>query len=157
MTPNIGLTAEQRAEVVEILHTLLADEYILYTKTRNYHWNVTGSNFSELHKFFETQYDELDTIIDDVAERVRALGSKTIATLREFSEKARLSERPSEYPNAQTMLATLLADHELVINHLRKDLQVCNDHNDAGTGDFLTGLMEQHEKMAWMLRSYLEN
>ena len=71
MTPNIGLTAEQRAEIVEILHTLLADEYVLYTKTRNYHWNVTGSNFSELHKFFETQYDELDIIIDDVAERVR--------------------------------------------------------------------------------------
>jgi len=156
MKPNIGLTIEERAGVVDILHLLLADEYVLYTKTRNYHWNVTGSHFNDLHKFFESQYEELDDIIDEVAERVRALGSKTMATLREFSEKTRLSERPSEYPNSQTMLANLLADHELIVTNLRKDLQMCNDFNDVGTGDFLTGLMEQHEKMAWMLRAFLE-
>lgn len=156
MTPNIGLTVEQRTTVIDILHTLLADEYLLYTKTRNYHWNVVGAHFNDLHKFFESQYDELDEIIDDVAERVRALGSKTTATMQEFLQKSRLSERPSDHPNANTMLANLLADHEVIIINLRKDLQTCNDQNDAGTGDFLTGLMEQHEKMAWMLRSFLE-
>jgi starvation-inducible DNA-binding protein len=156
MRPSIGLTDEQRAEVVDILHALLADEYVLYTKTRNYHWNVTGMHFNDLHKFFEAQYEELDTVIDEVAERVRALGSKTIATLSEFSNKTRLSERPGEYPNADTMLKNLLLDHEAIITNLRKDLQTCNDLNDAGTGDFLTGLMEQHEKMAWMVRAFLE-
>lgn len=156
MRPNIGLNDEQRAGVVDILHLLLSDEYILYTKTRNYHWNVTGNHFNDLHKFFEAQYEELDTIIDEVAERVRALGSKTIATLREFSEKTRLSERPSEYPKAEAMLGNLLIDHELIITNLRKDLQTCNDLGDVGTGDFLTGLMEQHEKMAWMIRAFLE-
>ncbi len=156
MKLNIGLTLEQRAGVVDILHTLLADEYVLYTKTRNYHWNVTGMHFNDLHKFFESQYKELDNIIDEVAERVRALGRKAMATLSEFSEKTRLSERPSEHPNAQTMLANLLADHELIITNLRKDIQTCNDFNDVGTSDFLTGLMEQHEKMAWMLRAFLE-
>lgn len=156
MRPNIGLTVEQCAGVVDVLHLLLADEYVLYIKTRNYHWNVTGMHFNDLHKFFESQYVELDSIIDEVAERVRALGSKTIATLREFSEKTRLSEHPSEYPNSQTMLSNLLADHELIITNLRKDLETCNDLGDVGTGDFLTGLMEQHEKMAWMLRAFLE-
>lgn len=156
MRPNIGLTDEGLAEVVDILHALLADEYVLYTKTRNYHWNVTGMHFNDLHKFFEAQYGELDTVVDEVAERVRALGSKTIATLSEFSNKTRLSERPGEYPDADTMLKNLLLDHEAIITNLRKDLQTCNDLNDVGTGDFLTGLMEQHEKMAWMVRAFLE-
>lgn len=156
MTPNIGLTNEQRAIVIDILHTLLADEYLLYTKTRNYHWNVVGPHFNDLHKFFESQYDEIDEIIDEVAERVRALGNKTTATMQEFLQKSRLSEKPGDFPNAQAMLGNLLADHETIVINLRRDLQICNEQNDAGTGDFLTGLMEQHEKMAWMLRSFLE-
>ena len=157
MKPNLGINDAQRAGVVEILDTLLADEYLLYTKTRNYHWNVVGPQFNDLHKFFEAQYDEIDDVIDEVAERARSLGGQALGTLAEFVKRARLKETPGRYPDAKTMLADLLADHETLIRHLRADAEtVATKHGDAGTNDFLVGLMEQHEKMAWMLRSFLE-
>jgi starvation-inducible DNA-binding protein len=153
---NIGLTEEQCEGVVLMLTTLLADEYLLYTKTRNYHWNVVGPQFNDLHKFLETQYEELEDIVDDVAERIRALGGKAIGTLAEFLKHTRLKESPGEYPQASEMLAHLRADHEATIRQLRVDLETCADrYHDMGTNDFLTGLMERHEKMAWMLRSFL--
>ncbi len=157
MQVNIGLTDEQRQGVVRILNTLLADEYVLYTKTRNYHWNVVGPQFNDLHRFFEEQYNELNTIVDDVAERARALGGFALGTLAEFVQQTRLKEEPGVYPMARDMLATLLADHEAIIRSLRVDLETCaNTYGDAGTNDFLTTLMEKHEKMAWMLRAFLE-
>jgi starvation-inducible DNA-binding protein len=157
MNTNIGLTDEQREGVVLILNTLLADEYLLYTKTRNYHWNVIGPQFNDLHKFFEAQYTELNDIVDDVAERARAQGGKAIGTLVEFLKQTRLKEHQGEYPEASEMPAHLLADHEATIRQLRVDLETCADrYHDMGTNDFLTGLMERHEKMAWMVRSYLE-
>jgi len=157
MNPNIGLTNEHRQGVVKILNTLLSDEYVLYTKTRNYHWNVVGPQFNDLHKFFEAQYNELNVIVDDVAERARSLGGPSLGTLAEFSKHTRLKEHPGQYPNARDMIANLLADHETIIRHLREDLETCADkYHDLGTNDFLTGLMEQHEKMAWMLRAFLE-
>jgi len=135
----------------------LADEYLLYTKTRNYHWNVVGPQFNDLHKFFEDQYTALEEVIDDVAERARALGGKAIGTLGEFLKQARLREYPGEYPVACDMLANLLADHQATIRRLRADLEACADqYQDMGTNDFLTGLMERHEKMAWMLGAFLE-
>jgi starvation-inducible DNA-binding protein len=153
---NIGLSKEQREGVVLLLTPLLADEYLLYTKTRNYHWNVVGPQFNDLHKFFEVQYEELEDIVDDVAERARALGGKAIGTLAEFMKHARLQETPGEYPQACDMLAHLLADHEATVRQLRVDLGICADkYQDMGTNDFLTGLMERHEKIAWMLRSFL--
>jgi starvation-inducible DNA-binding protein len=157
MQPNIGLTEAQREGVVGILNTLLADEYMLYTKTRNYHWNVVGPQFHDLHQFFEEQYNELNTTVDDVAERARSLGGKALGTLVEFSQQARLKEEPGHVPSARDMLVNLLADHETVIQQLRVDVETCADtYHDMGTNDFLTGLMEQHEKMAWMLRAFLE-
>lgn len=156
MEANIGISVENTKNIVDILNRLLADEYVLYTKTRNYHWNVTGMQFNDLHKFFESQYEELDGVIDEVAERSRSLGGKTIATLSEFVGNSRIKEQPDTYPEAQTMLRNLLVDHETVIQTLRRDLEVCAKLGDAGTSDFLTGLMEQHEKMAWMLRAFLE-
>jgi starvation-inducible DNA-binding protein len=154
---NIGLGQRQRQGVVEILSRLLADEYLLYTKTRNYHWNVEGPQFNDLHKFFEGQYEALNVVIDDVAERARALGGRAVGTLAEFLKLARLKEHPERHPPAREMLRDLLADHEAVIQTLRKDVETATDPlKDAGTADFLTGLMEQHEKMAWMLRSFLE-
>jgi starvation-inducible DNA-binding protein len=157
MKPSIGISDGNRQAVVKILNTLLADEYLLYTKTRNYHWNVVGPQFNDLHKFFEAQYEELDDVVDDVAERSRALGGNAVATLVEFAQVARLKEHPGQYPAADAMLANLLADHEAVIQSLRSDLATAMDkHADAGTSDFLTGLMEKHEKMAWMLRAFLE-
>jgi starvation-inducible DNA-binding protein len=157
MSPNIGLTEEQREGVVAILNTLLADEYLLYTRTRNYHWNVVGLQFNDLHKFFEAQYNELNEIVDDVAERARSLGGNALGTMAEFLKHTRLKEQPGHYPDSRSMIANLLADHEALIGHLRVDLETCVDkYHDAGTNDFLTGLMERHEKMAWMLRAFLE-
>jgi len=142
---------------IQILNQLLSDEYVLYTKTRNYHWNITGPDFSELHKFFESQYEELDEIIDETAERARALGGNSLGTLKEFLQHTSLKEVPGNYPDAKRMIGNLLTDHESVIQSLRKNLAACAEkYGDMGTSDFLTGLMEQHEKMAWMLRAYLE-
>ena len=156
MHANIGLSKEQREGVVLLLTPVLADEYLLYTKTRNYHWNVVGPQFNDLHKFFEAQYEELEDIVDDVAERARSLGGKAIGTLAEFLKHTRLQEAPGEYPQASDMLAHLLADHEATVRQLRADLEICADKfHDMGTNDFLTGLMERHEKIAWMLRSFI--
>ncbi len=157
MNPKIGLKDADRAAVIAILNRALADEVVLYVKTRNCHWNVVGSDFGELHKLFEDQYDKIEDFMDDTAERARALGGRALGTLADYLKTTRLKEAPGKYPKAQAMLAALLADHEAIVRAFRQDLQACQDkHGDAGTADFLTGLMEEHEKMAWMLRSYLE-
>ena len=155
MTPNIGIGDGDRQAVVGILNTLLADEYLLYTKTRNYHWNVTGLQFNDLHKFFEAQYEALDGVVDEVAERVRAVGGRAYGTLEEFRKSARLNEQPGAAPAAREMLSALLADHEALARTLRADVDRVTEHKDVGTADFLTGLLEQHEKSAWMLRAFL--
>jgi starvation-inducible DNA-binding protein len=157
MNPNIGIADKDRTGIVKILNTLLADEYVLYTKTRNYHWNVVGPQFNDLHKFFGAQYEQLDGFVDEVAERARQLGGHSVATLSEFVEEARLKEHPGQYPAAEEMLENLLSDHETVVRQLRADADAAaSKYHDAGTNDFLTGLMESHEKMAWMLRAFLE-
>jgi starvation-inducible DNA-binding protein len=157
MSLNIGLADEQREGVVTLLNTLLADEYLLYTKTRNYHWNVVGPQFNDLHKFFEAQYNDLSEIVDDVAERARSLGGNALGTMAEFVKHSRLKEQAGHYPEAHRMIVNLRADHETIIQRLRVDLETCIEvYHDAGTNDFLTGLMEKHEKMAWMLRAFLE-
>ncbi|HEU5321735.1 MAG TPA: DNA starvation/stationary phase protection protein [Methylomirabilota bacterium] len=156
MKTNIGISDTDRQAVAGLLNTVLADEYLLYTKTRNYHWNVTGPQFSELHAFFETQYEALDEAIDEIAERVRALGERAAGSLAEFAKAARLGESPGVAPGAREMLAGLLTDHEALIRSLRGDVDVTAErYHDVGTSDFLTGLLEKHEKTAWMLRSYL--
>ncbi len=154
---EIGLSPKQREGVARILNVLLADEYLLYTKTRKYHWNVVGASFMEMHKLFESQYEALDGFVDDIAERARSIGSTALGTMREFLEHTRLKESPGKNPEAEAMIAVLLADHERIIQILRADIETVQDkYHDAGTTDFLTGLMEQHEKMAWMLRAYLQ-
>jgi starvation-inducible DNA-binding protein len=155
MNLNLGIDDKDRAGAVKILNLLLADEYVLYTKTRNYHWNVVGPQFNDLHKFFGEQYEALDDFVDDVAERARTLGGHSVATLGEFAEAARLKEHPGQFPSDEDMLENLLADHEAIIRQLHADAAASTFH-DMGTNDFLTGLMEDHEKMAWMLRSFLE-
>ncbi len=157
MKINIGLDFKNREGVVDILNTLLSDEYVLYTKTRNYHWNVVGMQFNDLHKFFEAQYEALNEVVDQVAERARSLGGTSLGSLKEFLANARIKESVGQNLDAETMLSNLLSDHESIIQSLRKDLETCsNKFQDQGTTDFLTGLMEEHEKMAWMLRSFLE-
>jgi starvation-inducible DNA-binding protein len=157
MKPNIGISDEHRKGVTSILNALLSDEYVLYTKTRNYHWNVIGPQFNDLHKFFESQYNELNEIVDEVAERARSLGGKAMGTLADFLKNTRLKEQAGQYPDARDMISNLLSDHESIIRTLRVDLEICADkYHDMGTNDFLTGLMEKHEKTAWMLRAFLE-
>lgn len=157
METNIGISTKNRQGIVNILNKILADEYVLYTKTRNYHWNVTGEDFSQYHKLFEEQYSAIDEDIDDVAERIRSLGEKTLATLTEFIKTSTLKEHPGKYPKASVMIANLLAEHEAIIRNLRDDIKACgHKYDDVGTEDFLTGLMEKHEKTAWMLRATLD-
>ena len=156
MKPNIDIPDKERKAVVEILNGLLSDEYLLLTKTRNFHWNVTGPQFNDLHKFFESQYDELNDVVDEVAERARQLGGRAFGTLAEFAKTARLTEEAGTAPAAKEMLTTLLADHEAIIRTLRSDITpVADKFKDIGTSDFLTGLLEKHEKMAWMLRAFV--
>lgn len=155
-TVNIGISEEHRQGVVNILTRVLADEHVLYIKTRKYHWNVVGPMFHSLHELFEEQYGELADNIDDIAERIRALGAPAVGTLEEFQRYTTLSEEPESYPDATAMLANLVADHETVIRNLRADQEACEkQYNDMGTNDFLIGLMQEHEEMAWMLRSFL--
>jgi starvation-inducible DNA-binding protein len=153
---DIGISDKDRQEINSILAKVLADEYVLYTKIRNYHWNVVGPHFSEYHRLFADQYTVLDGDIDEIAERIRSLGAKTPATLAEFAKTASIKEHPGSYPDAQAMVTNLVTDHEAIIRTLRADVESCVKYNDVGTADFLTGLLEKHEKTAWMLRSILE-
>jgi starvation-inducible DNA-binding protein len=156
MKPNIGITDQNRQAVVDLLNTVLADEYALYTKTRNYHWNVTGPHFNDLHKFFEAQYEELEAFVDEVAERARALGGRAVGSLAEFAKTTRLTEDTGAVTGATEMTRALLGDHETLVRALRADVAATAErYQDVGTSDFLTGLMEKHEKMAWMLRACL--
>lgn len=158
MRANIGLGEDARAAVANILNTLLADEYVLAIKTRNYHWNVTGRDFAELHALFQREYELLDGAADDIAERARTLGGPARGSLSEFQQATRLTESPGRVLNGPEMVAELLHDHELVIRHLREDLHdVEAKYLDAGTSNMLAGLLERHEKTAWTLRSVLES
>ncbi len=156
MKADIGLLEKNSQTVAEKLNKLLADEFVLYTKTRNYHWNVEGSNFMEMHKFYETLYEQLDEVIDEVAERIRAIGHYSQGRLKDFIEETNLPEH--DYTNDQRQqLSNLLDDHETIIRYLRRDINFFfDDLKDAGTADFVTSLMEKHEKWAWFIRSYLK-
>lgn len=156
MQPHIGIPEKNLKNVNSLLSAALADATLLYIKSRKFHWNISGESFMELHVLFEQQYKELEEEIDEIAERIGKLGGKTIGTMQEFLELARLKEAPGNYPNRKEMIRELLEDHETFIVELRKDVEKCQDElKDAGTADFLTGLMEAHETNAWKLRRYL--
>ena len=156
MNANLGIPDEHLQAISLELNKVLADEFVVYTKTRNYHWNVEGINFMEMHKFYESMYEELDEIIDELAERIRTLGHYAEARLKDYTRLTHLEE--PEYTNNQTeQLQNLLVDHEVIVKNLRKLITVfADDHKDLGTSDFVTGLMQKHEKMAWFVRSYLK-
>ncbi|KQM41921.1 Dps family protein [Chryseobacterium sp. Leaf201] len=157
MKTSIGTKTENRAKVAEILVKTLADEFILYTKTRKAHWNVEGQDFYNKHLFFEAQYQQLDEMIDQMAERIRMLGHYAPATLREYLALTHLSESHLEANDSLTYMRELLSDHESIIIHLRENIEnFAVEFRDAGTSDYITGLLETHEKMAWMLRSHLK-
>lgn len=155
-TPKIGITKTHLQQSAAILSVVLADEMTLYVKTRKFHWNVTGESFMELHKLFEGQYTQLEKTIDEVAERINKLGSKTIGTMKEFTSHTRLKEKENVYPSQTDMILELLNDNEYLITEIRKDIDTCSDTiKDAGTADLLTKILQEHETMAWILRRYL--
>lgn len=157
METQIGITANNRAEVAHVLNTMLADEFVLFTKTKNAHWNVEGANFHSLHLFFEEQFKTLDDIADGIAERIRSLGHYAPATLKSFLDLTHFSEQLHEKNDGPGFIRELLNDHESLIIQFRENVtHVDKDLKDAGTSDYITGLIETHEKMAWMLRAHLK-
>ena len=155
MKVNIGITEKNRQAVAAALNELLADEHVLYNKTRNYHWSVEGPSFMEFHKLYESQYTELAEMIDEIAERIRTIGHFAEGRLKEIVKLSNLDEPPAPTEQA-SQIANLIGDHEILINKLRKLIKDFDEkYKDIGSSDFVTGLLKQHEKMAWMLRSYL--
>ncbi|MFC3193951.1 Dps family protein [Marinicella sediminis] len=154
MSINIGINTENRSTIVDGLSRLLADTYTLYLKTHNYHWNVTGPQFTSLHALFEQQYTELATAVDIIAERIRALGEFAPGSYQAFAKLTEIKEE-TDVPNAENMLKNLLESHEVIIRHARELLQSEAIDTDEVSGDLLTQRMEFHEKNAWMIRSLL--
>ncbi|TAE90242.1 MAG: DNA starvation/stationary phase protection protein [Bacteroidetes bacterium] len=156
MKTAIGITDVNRQVVTKELAKILADETVLYIKTKNAHWNIEGADFYDKHKFFEVQFEQLDEIIDSVAERIRALGHYAPASLRLYLELTHLTEQTREHNDSKGFIKQLLIDHESIIVVLREHINSFgSNHHDLGTSDFITGLMETHEKMAWFLRAHL--
>ena len=158
MKTEIGITEANRLAVSVELFKVLADETVLYIKTKNAHWNIEGADFYDKHKFFETQFGQLDEIIDNVAERIRSIGHFAPATLKSYLVLTHLTEQTKQTNTSQGFIKELLQDHQSIIIILREHIKsFSTDFHDFGTSDFVTGLMEKHEKMAWFLRSHLIN
>jgi starvation-inducible DNA-binding protein len=155
MKTNIGIKEKDRQAVADQLAKLLADEFVLYTKTRNAHWNVEGPDFHAMHIFFESQYEQLDEVMDSVAERIRKIGHYAPGTLTQLLQLTHLTEKSDSKNDSMGFLKELLEDHESIIEFIRGNINpIADKYNDAGTSDFITGLMETHEGMAWMIRSH---
>lgn len=155
MHMDTGISTEDRAKIVESLSTVLADAYMLYLKTHNFHWNVTGPMFSTLHVMFEEQYTEQWNALDDIAERIRALGHFAPGTYKRYAELSSIQEEP-EVLSAKEMIRQLVDGNETLIRTLRAGVKIADELDDYPTADMLTTRMEVHEKNAWMLRSFLE-
>ena len=154
---EIGINKSNRKKVVEMLQELLANEFLLYTKTRNAHWNVEGIDFHTKHVFFEEEYGQLETIVDKVAERIRMLGFYSPGTLKEFLELSNLNEKGPDQTDSRSFMTVLLEDHDKTIKFIRKSIsENAEAHNDEGTADFITGILQTHEEMSWMLRASLK-
>jgi starvation-inducible DNA-binding protein len=155
MEINTGLSAEQREDIATHLSRLLADSYTLYLKTHNYHWNVTGMQFNTLHSMFEAQYTELAAAVDEIAERIRALGIPSPGSYAEFSKLTSIAEATGE-EDAEEMIRQLVIGQETIVRTAREGFPAADAANDEPTADLLTQRMQLHEKNAWMLRSMLE-
>ncbi|HBF52055.1 Dps family protein [Massilia sp. YIM B02769] len=155
MHMDTGISTEDRAKMVESLSKVLADAYMLYLKTHNFHWNVTGPLFSSLHVMFEEQYTEQWNALDEIAERIRALGHFAPATYKRYAELSSITEEP-EVLSSKEMIRQLVDGNEILIRTLRAGVKVADELDDYPTADMLTTRMEVHEKNAWMLRSFLE-
>ena len=155
MQIDIGISEDHRQQIAEGLSRLLADSYTLYLKTHNFHWNVTGPMFSTLHTLFEQHYTELATAVDEIAERIRALGVAAPGSYRQFGELSSIPEETG-VPGAEEMIRQLVQGQEAVVRTARSIFPVVESANDEPSADLLTQRMQIHEKNAWMLRSLLE-
>ncbi len=152
MDIDIGIPPAQRKEIADGLSRLLADTYTLYLKTHSYHWNVTGPMFQTLHTMFMTQYTELGLAVDEIAERIRALGHFAPGTYKAYSKLSSIKEEDG-VPPATDMIANLVKGNEAVARTAREVFPTANGANDQPTCDLLTQRMQIAEKTAWMLRS----
>ncbi len=151
---NIGISKEGRLEIAKGLSRLLADSYSLYLKTHNFHWNVTGPMFQTLHTMFETQYTELAVAVDDIAERIRALGAFAPGSYTQFGSLSTIKDE-TEILSAKDMIKELVLGLEAVVITARTVTKIAGKYDDEATLDLLTQRMQIHEKNAWMLRSLL--
>lgn len=155
MKIDIGIGEKDRKEIADGISRLLADSYLLYVKTHNFHWNVTGPLFNTLHLMFEEQYTELADAVDEIAERIRALGFPAPGSYKQFAQLASIEEEEG-VPEAEQMIRQLVEGQEAVVKTARKVLPLANEVDDEPTVDLLTQRMQVHEKNAWMLRSMLK-
>ena len=156
MNVSIGITDNHRTASAIELSKILADETVLCIKTKNAHWNVEGPDFYDKHKFFEFQIGQLDEIIDNVAERIRTIGHYAPGTLKAYLGLTHLTEQTRAKNDSQGLIKDLLEDHDSIILNLRENIKsFSNEYHDQGSVDFITGLMETHEKMSWFLRSHI--
>jgi starvation-inducible DNA-binding protein len=151
---NIGMDEGQRREIADRLSTFLANTYSLYIQSQNYHWNVTGPNFQQYHALFEQQYTELATALDEIAERIRAIGFRAPASLAQFTRFCTLNEQ-DQAERAEQMVQALIQNHEQVTREGREMMGFLESTGDVVTADLITERMAYHEKTAWMLRSHL--
>jgi starvation-inducible DNA-binding protein len=152
---DTGISPKDRAAIAQGLSRLLADTYVVYLKTHNFHWNVEGPMFQTLHQMFMEQYTETWNAIDLVAERIRSLGHYAPGTYAEYNKLARLKETPG-VPKAEQMVRLLIEGQEAIVKTAREVLPIAEKADDQPTLDLLTQRMQVHEKNAWMLRSLLK-
>ena len=156
MNLNIGVKKDELSKVVEILEKVVANEAMLYQKTKLFHWNVTGPQFIAYHELFDKQAEKIEETIDEISERIRSLGFFTKGIFSVFLKDAEIKEEQNFNRPALDMIKQLTSDHEIIIRLIRENLENIESLNDAGTADFLTAIMEAHEKEAWFLRAHLE-
>lgn len=154
MQIDIGISESEREQIATGLSRVLADTYTLYLKTHNFHWNVTGPMFNTLHLMFETEYNELALAVDQVAERIRALGFPAPGSYSTYAELSSIAEATG-VPEAEEMLRQLVEGHETAARTAREVFPIAEGAQDQPTADLLTQRMQEHEKTAWMLRSML--
>ncbi|MBX2944109.1 MAG: DNA starvation/stationary phase protection protein [Cyclobacteriaceae bacterium] len=153
---NIGISDKNKQAIADQLSKILADEFMLYSKTLNAHWNIEGPDFHTAHVYLESLYNQQQEIVDTVAEKIRAVGHYVPAQLKKYLELTHLSEKSLKKNDSQTLFAELLEDHESIIQFLRENIKPDADKLKAeGVSDYITGLMEFHQKTAWMLRAHL--
>ena len=151
---NTGISNANSKKVADALNQVLADETVLYIKTLKVHWNIEGPDFHALHVFLEEQYNQLQIIIDSVAERIRKVGHFAQGSMKQFLANATLKELDGEKSISESVLAELAADHDTLIRKTRALISDFEEkYDDAGSADFITGIMKEHEKMGWMLRA----